>query len=726
MQKPRRYKAFISYSHSDERWARWLQRALEHYKLPKALRTAYPEMPARLFPIFRDRDELASSTDLSESIQQAMADSEAMILVCSPESARSQWVNEEVRRFRETRGDERIFCLLVAGSPKVDAADCAFPAALLRSDEGKPAREPLAADASEGGDGKRNALLKIAAALLGVGIDELKRRDAQWRARLWAMVAAGSLAVAVVTIGLAIAAVIARQESEIRQKLGEKLIGFMLGDLRSKLEPIGKLDVLDAVGNQAMSYFAALGKRGTPQEMLDRAKALRQIGDVRFHQGHLGPALAAFQQSLEQALALHDAEPANNDYLFELGQSEFWVGYVAWQRNDLEQAHASMEKYMRYSQELSDRAPDVADYRMELAYAHSNLGSVAKAQGHPEEALREFGLAAAISEAELKSRPGSASAISDLADVWSWISSTLQDLGRLQESERAAAKAANLMGSVHEQGKDSRASAKYADYLVLLADTQLRLGQLATATAQIESARAIYKGLLAQDPSNAFWRQNALVADYFLVAASAPDAWTPQTYQLLGATATGLMALADKEPTNKTVWKTIAAVDRLQALGVMTQGNAVSALQSARRAHDVMQKLTAGKNAPPELKVIAAQVEETLGAATLAGGDKSAAVQIWTQTLSELGKAPDDDLVVKAIRRQLAVDLGNTELAARLLQQLASAGFDDPRFGLRTGRPPLKTTSFQPRVPRLVSHGRSHALSYTQGDDHARSSQRQS
>jgi hypothetical protein len=55
VQKPRRHKAFISHAHGDERWARWLQRALEHYKLPKSLRTAHPEMPARLFPIFRDR-----------------------------------------------------------------------------------------------------------------------------------------------------------------------------------------------------------------------------------------------------------------------------------------------------------------------------------------------------------------------------------------------------------------------------------------------------------------------------------------------------------------------------------------------------------------------------------------------------------------------------------------------------------------------------------------------
>ena len=131
MQHPRRYRAFVSYSHADERWARWLQRALQRYRVPKTLRKAQPGLPERLFPIFRDRDELASSTDLSESIQAAMVDSEAMVVVCSPNAAKSQWVNREVERFRQLRPGARILCLLVGGSPTAGAADCAFPPALL-------------------------------------------------------------------------------------------------------------------------------------------------------------------------------------------------------------------------------------------------------------------------------------------------------------------------------------------------------------------------------------------------------------------------------------------------------------------------------------------------------------------------------------------------------------------------------------------------------------------
>ncbi|MEM1143609.1 MAG: hypothetical protein AAGI88_13595 [Pseudomonadota bacterium] len=60
-----RYKAFISYSHSDVRWARWIQKALETYRLPGKLAQKYDLEGARLRPVFRDRDELSTSSSLS-------------------------------------------------------------------------------------------------------------------------------------------------------------------------------------------------------------------------------------------------------------------------------------------------------------------------------------------------------------------------------------------------------------------------------------------------------------------------------------------------------------------------------------------------------------------------------------------------------------------------------------------------------------------------------------
>ena len=73
------YRAFISYSHRDEAWASWLHKALESYRVPKRLRSS--SIPEKLYPVFRDRDELSSAADLSEKVQEALRDSENMIAV---------------------------------------------------------------------------------------------------------------------------------------------------------------------------------------------------------------------------------------------------------------------------------------------------------------------------------------------------------------------------------------------------------------------------------------------------------------------------------------------------------------------------------------------------------------------------------------------------------------------------------------------------------------------
>jgi len=176
----RRYVAFISYSHVDRDVARWLHRALEAYRVPPRLRASI-ELPnaksGRLSPVFLDREELPSSTDLAESVRTALDASDALIVVCSPTAARSRWVNEEVRRFKELGRDARIVCLVVDGEPRAvekgwpPERECLPPALRFTVENGivtdRPAPEPLAADLRPGADGRRDAKLKIIAGLLG-------------------------------------------------------------------------------------------------------------------------------------------------------------------------------------------------------------------------------------------------------------------------------------------------------------------------------------------------------------------------------------------------------------------------------------------------------------------------------------------------------------------------------------------------------------------------------
>ena len=155
----------------------------------RLVRNAKPagSVPKRIFPVFRDREELASSSSLGENIENALRQSRALIVVCSPRAAVSRWVNEEVKLYKGVGREDRIFCLIVDGEPyaRPDSGllEC-FPQAVLHrlnavgeiSDE--PA-EPIAADAREGKDGKRNALLKLIAGIINVPYDELRQRERQ-------------------------------------------------------------------------------------------------------------------------------------------------------------------------------------------------------------------------------------------------------------------------------------------------------------------------------------------------------------------------------------------------------------------------------------------------------------------------------------------------------------------------------------------------------------------
>ena len=230
-----KYKAFISYSHQDEKWGQWLHRSIEKYRVPKAIvgrDTLYGPVPKRLFPIFRDREELPTAADLSKIINQGLEDSSHLIVICSPHAARSQWVNEEVRTFKKLGKQNRIVCLIVDGEPnaldkpKLGLEEC-FPPALkvVADDDGNLTdieAEPIAADARPGKDGKTNSLMKILSGLLGVGFDEIKQRDLARKNRRAAIMGASSLALAAVMGLLSIWAVTNRNEAIVAKNKAEE------------------------------------------------------------------------------------------------------------------------------------------------------------------------------------------------------------------------------------------------------------------------------------------------------------------------------------------------------------------------------------------------------------------------------------------------------------------------------------------------------------------------
>ena len=290
-----RYKAFISYSHEDEGWARWLHRSLESYRIPKHVVRDHGFESNRLLPIFRDRDELASSANLSEVIQHALDGSEHLIVICSPAAARSRWVNEEVSQFKRMGKADRVQCLLLG-----DPEESFPPAALVDVNQDGHATaaetEPLAADARPSSDGRQTAKLKLISGLLGIGFDELRQRENRRRVRRLAVTAGTSVVGMAFAIGIAALAVLARQEADLQRDRAEAVRGFLEEVLVASdpWEGGGEASVRDVLDRAASNVAQAYAN----QPFLE--------ADLRLTLAETYEALGLWDRAERQASIAHD------------------------------------------------------------------------------------------------------------------------------------------------------------------------------------------------------------------------------------------------------------------------------------------------------------------------------------------------------------------------------------------------------------------------------------
>ena len=183
----KKYWAFISYSSRDAKWGKWFHKRLENYTIPKEFQGVELSDGARLGrhirPVFRDRDELASSSQLGEVISEALEQSRILVVLCSPNSAKSIWVNKEIEEFQAMHGDGNVLALILNGEPNAssssdfdDSLEC-FPPAL------RLPFEPMAGDLRPDADGRERGFLKILAGIADVGFDDLYRRHERAKKR---------------------------------------------------------------------------------------------------------------------------------------------------------------------------------------------------------------------------------------------------------------------------------------------------------------------------------------------------------------------------------------------------------------------------------------------------------------------------------------------------------------------------------------------------------------
>ncbi len=457
-----RYRAFISYSHADQAAAKWLHRALESYRVPIRLigrETATGVIQKRIGTIFRDRDELPVASDLSGEINEALKATQFLIVLCSRSSAKSKWVNQEIVNFKLLKGAGSIIAIILDGEPFATAIsgredeECFCPALRFQVDAGgnlttTPA-EPIAADLRPGKDSRRLVKMKVLAGLLGVGLDELIRRDNQRRMQRMFYIAAASAASMAVMAYLTVDAVVSRNQAEAQKAQAIGLVGFMLGDLHRKLEPIGRLDVLESVSAKALDYYKTLPPADFDAEVESgRLRAILLRAKMESDSQQIDKSLASLAEGREISERLYRANPDDPQRLYDYGETFRLIGDAHFQRvqggggaGERKEVESSFKQYFVLSQELERRisglpAAEVPPlWRAQRAKAQVQLGKMYSTTIRRAQAVTELEQAVALYQRMVTEYPlESAEWRSELAKAYDWLAYAHYELGNYDQS----------------------------------------------------------------------------------------------------------------------------------------------------------------------------------------------------------------------------------------------------------------------------------------------------
>jgi tetratricopeptide (TPR) repeat protein len=412
-----------------------------------------------------------------------------------------------------------VLAAIVEGEPfasemKGHEEEECFPPALRQKfdSRGRPTAkraEPIAADLRPTGDGRQLGLLKIVAGMIGVGLDDLVQREQQRRHKKLTYVAAASLAGMTVASGLAVFAFDKRDEARDQRREAEGLVGFMLGDLREKLEPIGRLDALDAVGARALSYFQKQDKSELSDEALaQRSKALTLMGEIANTRGDLDRALSLYQEAFASTAESVRRYPDDPQRMFDHAQNVFYVGLIAYQRGSLPQAERAWREYKRLADRMVALDPDKKDYRLEEMYANTNLGTVLMELRQYREAARVYEASMRESEALAAAEPGNLSYSKEVSNALAWLADAREYSGRLEEGLATRERQLRLLGELERTNPNDMqlqrdAMTAHRSMGRLLASR----GDIAGGMRELLLGVAISERLFQVEPDNTEWLQ---------------------------------------------------------------------------------------------------------------------------------------------------------------------------------------------------------------------------
>ena len=428
---------------------------------------------------------------------------------------------------------------------------------------------------------------------------------------------------------------LASTRASARQAQAEELIDFMLGDLRTRLEPVGKLDLLDAVGTKAQAYFAAVPESELSRdEQFRRATAVQELGSVRLAQGRLPAASRLFQQSIALMATVAASAPDNHVFQLALAHNHYYAGSADWAARNVDAALPHFTKFVEISDRLVARYPDSLAYRAEVAYALNNIGFAKESKGDARAALASYAGAIAILSSIVPRDTTKTERIVALAALHNASGVARRKLGDLTGSLRDHEQELAIKESLVRR---DTANYEWRRHLAIahtfLSDIRLWMGSADAALTELRVARGIYEALVGHDPANAAWKVGLLGNGRRLGQLQLERGDAGAAQRELDATRLMLDRLTSSGLPNPVVQREGVAIATASARSLARGGHAAEAERSADAAIAAGERAVASRPADLELRRVLADAHLARGEILERPGHAGNATTAWARAL---------------------------------------------------------------------------------------------
>ncbi len=464
-----------------------------------------------------------------------------------------------------------------------------------------------------------------------------------------------------------------RVSAEANRGEAEDLLGFMLGELRDKLEPLGKLGLLDLVAKKAVAYYERRGENLSDAEKGKRATAQRNLGDVLWAQGNAEAALGQYRASLDLTGTLAAKDPTNTDWQRDLSVSYDRVGDVVLEQGDVAGALAAHRASLAIRDTLAANAPTHPGWKRAVSVSHDRIGDVLLAQGDVSGSLAAYRASLAIDETLVTKDPTNVELQRNLSVSHNKIGNVA--LAHGDAAGAIAAYQASLAIREMLTAKDPTNADLQRDLSVShekVGNVALVQGDVAGALAAYRASLAIRETLAAKDPTNASWQVDLSVSHEKVgnVARAQGD--------LAGALASHRASLAidetlaAKDPTNAALQRDLSvSLDRVGNV-VVAEGDVAGALAAFRASLAIREKLAAKDPTNADRQRDLSVSLENVGNVALAQRNVTGSLAAYRASLAIretlAAKDPTDT------GRQRDLSFGHTHLGDAVLAQGDAAG----------------------------------------------------